>query len=327
MAATLETDWAGQTDLLDLAQAGDYPELFPGTCPASGARGETGQCAGCPRLRRLLGQTNAVIDDAVKAADGYKLTGIVGTFSGGDDSTVLGHIIKDRVTHFAHANTQVGAEPTRQFVRDTAARWQVPLIEMLPPSFTYENLVLRSCPSTSPRAKYPFVYAGGFPGGQDHRQIFGYLKDKALRKIVATLNPEPRSQRAVFINGRRRDESQARSRRVKGGTLSPVAREGSAIICTPMLGWSKLDLNLYRRHYALPVNETAKLLHMSMECACGCWAREGEIGEIETWLPGLAEYLHRLEWRLRKIGLDIDPKRLTWGWHNGGRCITGTCNT
>lgn len=50
-------------------------------------------------------------------------------FSGGDDSTVLAHMLRHSATHAAHINTGIGIEQTRQFVRDTCAQWRLPLLE------------------------------------------------------------------------------------------------------------------------------------------------------------------------------------------------------
>ena len=75
------------------------------------------------RLDDLIAESNEIIDRALTFAGGWEITAVAGLFSGGNDSTVLAHLIRDRVTCYVHANTQAGAEPTRQFVRDTCAAW------------------------------------------------------------------------------------------------------------------------------------------------------------------------------------------------------------
>ena len=280
------------------------------------------------RLDELIDETSDIIGRALTFASEWEVRGVVGLFSGGNDSTVLSHLIRGRVTHYAHANTQVGAEPTRQFVRDTAAAWGIPLLEQKPPGHTYEALVLRDCPSVAPWAKYDYIWPGGFPGQDGHRVFFGHLKERALNAIRRRFIDSPRNQRLVYINGRRAEESKKRGKFAKRLGRQPWVMTGSEIAVSPMLNWTKLDLNEYRRRFPeVPRNETADLLHMSMECACGCYARRDEIGEIETWLPSLAEYLHQLEWRLARKELDIDPRTLRWGWYEGGRCASGLCNT
>ena len=284
------------------------------------------------RLDRLTTEANSHIDQALEMTAGRELTGIVGLYSGGNDSTVLAHLIRDRVTHYAHANTQVGAEPTREFVRDTSRAWNVPLLEgNPPPGHGYEDLVLRRVRPSTARGKREFIYQGGFPGWMDHRVIFGWLKDRHLRKIRASLCPQPTRQRVIFVNGVRASESAGRWAKTQRGDLLPVRAEGSVIRVSPLLNWTKLDLNDYRRrHPDCPRNPIADFLHMSMECACGCAAQDGEIDWIGACLPSLAEYLDDLQGRVRQQARiedwDIEPHRLTWGWHRGGRCRTGACN-
>lgn len=279
------------------------------------------------RLDDLIAESNDIIDRSLAFASEWEITAVVGLFSGGDDSTVLAHLLRERVTHYAHANTQVGAEPTRQFVRDTCASWGIPLLEQKPPGWGYEDLVLRNCPSKAPWAKYDYIWPGGFPGSQGHSVFFGHLKDRALQLIKRRFNDRPRDQRIVYLNGRRMEESQKRARFGRKLGSQPWQMEGSEIRVSPILRWTKLDLNEYRRRFPdLPRNEIAALVHQSLECACGCNAHEGEMGEIETWVPDLAEYLHGLEWRLARKGLDIEPRRLIWGNEGGGRCASGLCN-
>lgn len=291
-------------------------------------QGELWQVDRAARLDDLIAESTEIIDRALAFASEWEVTAIVGLFSGGNDSTVLSHLLRGRVTHYAHANTQVGAEPTRQFVRDTCAHWGIPLLEETPPGYGYEDLVLRNCPSKAHWAKYDYIWPGGFPGGRAHSVFFGHLKDRALKVIKGRFNDSPRNQRIIYLNGRRSEESNKRTRFGRRLGNQPWEVEGSEISVSPILKWTKLDLNEYRRRFPdVPRNETADLMHMSMECACGCYAREGEMCEIEMWLPELAEYLHGLEWRLARLELDIDPKRLLWGNDGSGQCATGLCNT
>ncbi len=285
------------------------------------------------RLDRLITEARAFIDQALEECDRHEVTGVVGLFSGGNDSTVLAHLIRDRVTHYVHANTQVGAEPTRQFVRDTASGWNVPLLEGRPPAgHGYEDLVLRRVRPSTSRARHEFIYQGGFPGWPDHKVMFGWLKDRHLRNVRAMFCPKPTRQRVIFINGVRASESAGRWHKAQKGKLLPVRREGSVVRVSPLINWTKLDLNDYRRRFpACPSNEIAGLLHMSMECACGSGAKPDELGWIRMWLPGLADYLLDLQDQVRaeswRQDWDIDPQRLSWGWWNkGGRCLSGACN-
>lgn len=126
-------------------------------------QGELWEIDRAARLDDLIAESNQIIERALAFASEWEITAIVGLFSGGNDSTVLSHLLRGRVTHYAHANTQVGAEPTRQFVRDTCAAWGIPLLEETPPGWGYEDLVLRNCPSRAAWAKYDYIWPGGFP--------------------------------------------------------------------------------------------------------------------------------------------------------------------
>ena len=283
------------------------------------------------RLDNLIAEANDVVDQTLEfAGSAWDVAAVVCGFSGGGDSTVLAHLLRGRVTHYVHANTQIGAEPTRQYVRDTAAAWGVPLLERTPPKYGYTDLVLRRCPSVSDRAKYPYVWPGGFPGGPGHRTFYGFLKSRTFDAIRQSLTDSPRTQRVVTFDGRRAQESDNRKAFAKAARISgvPWRTRDTEVSASPLINWSKLDLNTYRRRFpGIPVNETADLLHMSMECACGCYAKPGEISQIELWLPTLADWIHGLEWQVARADLDIDPRFRIWGnGKGGGRCPDGMCN-
>jgi hypothetical protein len=93
------------------------------------------------------------------------------------------------VDYFAHANTTIGIEATRDFVRSTAEEWGVALIEREPPRLEdrYRALVLDQ----------------GFPGPAMHFKMFTRLKERALEQIQRELVSDPRKERVVFIAGRR----------------------------------------------------------------------------------------------------------------------------
>src|SRR5690606_5624998 len=86
--------------------------------------------------------------------------GRVVLFSGGNDSNVLAHLMRGRATHFAHANTGIGIEQTREHVRRVAADWDIPLIEERGDS--YRTLVLDQ----------------GFPGPGHHFKMYQRLKER-----------------------------------------------------------------------------------------------------------------------------------------------------
>ncbi|GAA4891098.1 phosphoadenosine phosphosulfate reductase family protein [Streptomyces coeruleoprunus] len=267
------------------------------------------------RIAELTAASHAVLERAIEEqvlASGHKVAGIVILFSGGNDSTTLAHLFKDRATHAAHANTGIGIEKTRQYVRDTCEGWGLPLIEKHPePGSTYRDLVLGQCRArTGPNAG-TVLWPGGFPGPASHFMMYQRLKERALEKVRNDLVKNPRRERVIFLAGRRADES-ARRKPLAG--KGPVERRGSTVWVSPLLDWTKLDLNAYRRvHQDVPRNEVSDLLHMSGECLCGAFAHSGELDEIAEWFPEVAAEIRALEAEVLSSGV-AKPERCRWGW-------------
>lgn len=250
------------------------------------------------RVELLIEDSHLIFDKAIDelvTKDGKTAAGIVGLFSGGNDSTVMCHVMQDVLTHVGHANTTIGIEKTRQFVRDTAEMWGIPLLEFKPPREVdhYRALVLDQ----------------GFPGPGHHFKMYQRLKERGLHQMRRTLVKD-RSQRIVFIAGRRREESRRRM------NIPEMEREGSMVWVSPLVHWTKLDLNTYRLMHDVPVNEVSDLLHMSGECLCGSFAHAGELDEISMWFPDVAAKIRALEEEIADR-TDIPDKRKKWGWGAG----------
>ncbi len=239
----------------------------------------------------------SAIDEYVTRT-GHELAGVVTLYSGGNDSTVLAHLMRQHSTHHGHANTGIGIERTRQFVRETSAAWGIPLLERCAPleADSYRTLVLER----------------GFPGPGQHFKMFQRLKERALREIRRLLVTNGRQQRVLFVAGRRRSESARRS------TIVELERVDSVVWVSPLADWTKLDLNTYRlmaarRGDPVPVNEVTNLAHMSGECLCGAFAKRGELEELEYWFPDDIAAIRALEVELEHRH-DIPAERRRWGW-------------
>jgi 3'-phosphoadenosine 5'-phosphosulfate sulfotransferase (PAPS reductase)/FAD synthetase len=270
------------------------------------------------RIPALVDKAHALLDEAISREvheAGRHLAGVVILFSGGNDSTTLAHLFKDRATHAAHANTGIGIEQTRQYVRDTCAGWGLPLIEEYPRlGATYRDLVLGRVRARTGPNKGKVVYEGGFPGPAKHYLMYQRLKERALEAVRRQLVEYPYQQRVIFLAGRRSSES---GRRQKLALKDPIERRDSTVWVSPLLGWSKLDLNAYRRAYPdVPRNEVSDLLHMSGECLCGAFAHPDEIDEIEAWFPDVAAEIRQLEKEVAASGV-APPERCKWGWGAG----------
>lgn len=247
------------------------------------------------RVHVLMQESQQILDEAISLhiiQPGKSVAGVVGLLSGGNDSTTICHLMLPRITHLAHANTTIGIEETRQFVRDTAALWGKPLLEFNPgrEQDHYDTLVLDQ----------------GFPGPGHHFKMYQRLKERSLRRVRNYLVTN-RNERVVFVAGRRRSESRRRA------NIPPHERQGSIVWVSPMIHWTKMDLNTYRSLYRLPHNKVTDLLHMSGECLCGSFAHAGELEEINEWFPDVVAHIRSLEERIadRK---DIPERRKKWGW-------------
>lgn len=241
-------------------------------------------------------ESHALIDAGIERfCAGKEVVATVVLFSGGNDSTVLAHIFRDRATHFAHCNTTIGIESTRQFVRDTSALWGKPLIERLPTHQRdhYRDLVLEA----------------GFPGPGQHWKMFQRLKQRALQTIRTDLiDGQIRTRRVVFLAGRRRDESARRA------DIPEMDRRGNAVFISPLVHWTNDDMRQYRKDFNLPQCEASQHIHMSGECLCGAFATANELDEIEFWFPDMFRHIKELEREVRDAG---HPEPVCqWGWGN-----------
>lgn len=249
------------------------------------------------RVTDLIGEARDLLDLAIEkhiTNDGRIVAATVGLYSGGNDSTTLVHLFRHDLDYAAHANTTIGIEETREFVRNTCETWGLPLIEHKPPRLEdrYRALVL----------------AYGFPGPAHHWKMFQRLKERSLRQVQRELVTNPRKERVVFLGGIRRSESERRKNRQE------MHREGSVVWVSPLVNWTKLDLNTYRLMAGdVPSNPASDLIHMSGECLCGAFAAPGEREEIDAWFPAALDEVRELETLIADRD-DIPDHRKTWGW-------------
>jgi 3'-phosphoadenosine 5'-phosphosulfate sulfotransferase (PAPS reductase)/FAD synthetase len=251
------------------------------------------------RVEKLIEQAHEIVDTAWRLAEGRMKAAWCVLFSGGNDSTVLAHLMKDRADYAVHANTTIGIEETRQFVRDTCAAWGLDLLERTAPA-SYRELVLER----------------GFPGPGMHFKMYQRLKERALDAVRAELVTDRRRERMLFIAGRRRAESQRRR------NVPLYEPDGSAIWASPLAMWTKLDLNTYRLMAGdVPVNPVSEKLHMSGECLCGAFAKQNELDEIRFWYPHVAAEIDQLQAEVTAAGHRAPFNR--WG-HGQGKPLQET---
>ena len=252
------------------------------------------------RVLSLIEDANRIIDEALATRlQDHKLMATCILFSGGNDSTVLAHLFRQRATHAIHCNTTIGIEQTRQFVRDTCKEWGLPLMEEIAPT-TYRELVIDQ----------------GFPGPGHHYKMFQRLKERGLMQARRKLVTNPRKERVLYLAGRRKAESKRRE------GIPEHERRGSIIWASPLANWEKLDLNTYRNMFPdVPRNEVSDLLHMSGECLCGAFAKPDELEEIRYWFPDVAEEIDALEKEVAAAG--HPEEKCKWGYRKGARSKVG----
>lgn len=260
------------------------------------------------RVVELIAEAHRLVDIGIETHIPTNLTlkpryrrtcaAVVILFSGGNDSTVLAHLFRHRATHAAHANTGVGIEQTREYVRATCARWDLPLMERKAPRVedSYRTHVL----------------AYGFPGPGAHYKMFQRLKERALAQVQRELISDPYRERIVYLAGRRRTESDRRT------SVPEMERRKSVVWISPIVNWTKPDMNTYRLMQEaagdpVPVNIVSDLVHMSGECLCGAFAHYGEREEISEWYADAFDEIAELE-ELIADRDGIKPWAKKWGW-------------
>ena len=258
------------------------------------------------RVQALILDAHEIVNRAIRehATGTHRIVGTCVLFSGGNDSTVLAHLMLSRATHAVHCNTTIGIEQTRQFVRDTCKGWGLPLIEEVAP-VPYRELVLDQ----------------GFPGPAHHFKMYQRLKERGLRQARNKLVSNPRQERVLFLAGRRRAESARRA------GIPEAERTGSIIWASPLTRWHKPDMNTYRAMQGdVPRNEVSDLLHMSGECLCGSFAHPGELEEIREWFPEVAAEIEDLQNEVRATGKNAN--KCTWGARPGKASrVGGLCSS
>lgn len=270
------------------------------------------------RLDALLAGVPRVIEKAIDRCmtddgeweGGRALAAVAVGFSGGNDSIVLADIMRRFSPYpfqFVHANTGIGVEATRQFVRDQCAEWGIPLIERTPPAgSTYRERVLMH----------------GFPGPADHSRTFNRIKKRAMEQINKELleaaGMTPYKGRVLWVAGRRFTESARRKqRKIKAWERDTGIK--SMVWCSPIRGFTDLDMLTYRFRYRdCPRNPVADMLHMSGECECGANATKGEL-EYMAQFPECANVVQdikQLEIEVAEVAKErgIPEHRCRWGW-------------
>jgi len=256
------------------------------------------------RVHNLVKQAHQIYADTItELGAGRNISATCIMWSGGNDSNTMAHIMRSTATHAVMIDTTIGIEQTRQFVRNQAAEWGLPLIEHTGPE-SYEDLILEPIPG--------FPNGRGFPGPGLHFLMYQRLKERGWRLVPHDFGISgSQNDRVIFLSGRRRAESERRHD-------APIREAvGTMLWCSPLIMWTKLDLMTYRRlNPDVPRNQVSDALHMSGECLCGAFAKRDELDEITDWYPETAKMIRDLEAKADAAG--IQPPYNRWGHGRNG---------
>lgn len=214
-------------------------------------------------------------------------------FSGGDDSLVTAHWCMNNVPgcRIFHANTGIGIERTREFVRGTCAKYGWPLVEIRAKEDCgqdYDAMVLEH----------------GFPGPSMHSIMYRRLKERCVQKLLRDHKTQ-RHDNIVLFAGIRKDESERRS----GYAYTVMSWHGNTLWASALYYKPKSWFRDYIARHGLARNPVAVTLGMSGECLCGAYAHAGELALIKTVCPATHARIRALEEKARAAGHD-------WGWED-----------
>lgn len=285
-------------------------------------------------LDEAIAKAHGLVDEALERC---RPDHVLLAFSGGEDSVILAHLMQSRADALVHVDTGIAVPDTLRHVEAVSAGWNRDLIVGRPED-KYEDLVLGNVLNKEgPRAGEPALL--GFPGPALHGKMYQRLKERALdsvrRGLVARRGrTRGRAGEIVQMAGMRWAESARRFR-----NASEIDPDGATTWVSPLVWWTDGHMREYRARYrcqldhdhaphrlcfpgALPLNEVTEHLHMSGDCLCGAYAREGEIQGVDLFFPATGERIHELETAALRKGT-IPPQRCKWGWGAGLEAPSG----
>lgn len=228
-----------------------------------------------------------------KAIELHNPVAIYVGFSGGNDSRAVTHWMMNNVPGCRpfHANTGIGIERTRQYVRDTCLTngWDL-----------REIRALEDCGQDYDEICMEF----GFPGPDSHKMMYSRLKERCVRKLVKESKVgHHRRAKVLIASGVRHDESLIRM----GYAGNEINTVGSQLWVNPIYWWSKAQRDEYNLASGIPENPITKELGMSGECGCGAFAHPGELAKWSAIDPSFGERIANLQQRVMNRGF-------SWNW-------------
>ncbi|MGN6216541.1 MAG: phosphoadenosine phosphosulfate reductase domain-containing protein [Solirubrobacterales bacterium] len=283
-------------------------------------------------------------------------------FSGGGDSGVLAHRLRDHYDALFYIDTGTAIPTVEKIVgvedhiRAFAALLDKPLTirrsgdayrtmvlgdglwwkrfraaARLRPSLTVEQMIAEDRRAGRRASKVYGQAPQGFPGPGQHGKAYSRLKERRIEEILReTKRGSSRFSSVLFLSGIRRAESRRRSKR------KPLTERGSAKFCNPLIDWTAEQMAGYRDRFDLPTSDVAALTHRSGECNCGAFAQaEEERNLMRTfWPEWWAEAIEALEEEAAALGIrwcrwggfDLDGNRASGSGRSGG-LLCSNCPT
>ena len=275
-----------------------------------------GEC----RVEFMVESGQKIIQDAVKFVEeecNTHVIGIVGAFSGGDDSIVATHAANAACSSCVtfNADTRIGLGPARAHIDAVIEKykWTAEIKRADPegpPELNKEksNADVISNWIDGDTAYEEFVLNHGFPGPAMHPRMYQRLKERQLMKLRRQLQNGKRGGRLIVISGIRHDESSIRAGYKRA--WQDVPGQGVTWV-NPFYYFTAADFELYRQEFGLVRNPVKRLCGISGECCCGTFANSAKQLESERAAyriadPKFADYLDRLEQKVRQ--------RFPWKW-------------
>jgi 3'-phosphoadenosine 5'-phosphosulfate sulfotransferase (PAPS reductase)/FAD synthetase len=232
-------------------------------------------------------------DIVAEAIERYKPVAIYVGFSGGNDSRAVAHWMMNNVPGCEpfHANTGIGIERTREYVRKTCVDQGWPL---------HEIRALEDCGQDYEALCRRY----GFPGPDGHQLMYARLKERCVRVLVKRAKVgHSRRAKVLIVSGIRHDESVIRM----GYAGREINKVGAQVWINPLYWWTKAERDAYNAASGLPENPVTKALGMSGECGCGAFAHSGE---LERWRAVDPEFGKRID----RLQTEVLARGFTWSW-------------
>jgi len=216
------------------------------------------------------------LDILQEAIDIYDRDSFYVGFSGGKDSTVVADMVKknfpDQFRGVIYCNTGIGTKETLKFVKSYCKekKWKLNIVV---PKKSFEAQVLD----------------GGFPKAGMHNITMRYLKYAPLRRFILDRYDFDGEKPAV-ISGVRQAESSRRSINAS----KEVYRDGRLYFVSPVIYLSDGEMYDYYLANKLKRSPVYDTLHISGDCLCGCFAKEGELELLKIFHKDLYQQLARL---------------------------------